>query len=138
MTAFVDTAGLLAVLDADDAGHPRAARAWRQLLAEDELLVTTSHVLVEVYALAQRRLGMEAVRTLATDFAPLLSVTWVDESSHASALSALLAAGQRGLSLVDCTSFEVMRRQGVRRVFTLDGDFSRQGFEVVPRGGRHG
>jgi len=134
VTTFVDTSGLLGLLDADDAGHARAARAWRALLEADEALVTSSHVLVEVYALAQRRLGMDAVRVIATDFAPLMDVVWVDESIHAAALAAFLAAGQRGLSLVDCSSFEVMRRRGVRRAFALDSDFRRQGFEVVPAG----
>lgn len=43
-------------------------------------------------------------------------------------------AGSRGLSLVDCTSFEVMRRTGTIRAFTLDADFARHGFEVLPRG----
>ncbi len=138
MTTFVDTSGLLAVLDADDAGHARAARAWRGLLANDEPLVTSSHVLVELYALAQRRLGMDAVRALATAFAPLLEVVWVDEPLHAAALSALLAAGHKGLSLVDCTSFEVMRRHGIRRAFALDADFARHGFEVVPTGSGRG
>ncbi len=135
MTVFVDTSALLAVLDADDAGHARAARVWAQLLEDDEPLVTTNYVLVEVYALVQRRLGLEAVRLLATDFAPLLEVQWVDETTHAAALGALLAAGQRGLSLVDCTSFEVMRRSGVRRAFAIDADFGRQGLEVLPPSG---
>ena len=134
MTTFVDTSGLLAVLDGDDAGHARAARAWRELLNADERLVTSGSVLVEVYALSRRRLGMDAVRVLATDFEPLLEVVWVEAEVHAAALGAFLAAGQRGLSLVDCTSFEVMRRGGIRRAFTLDSDFSRQGFEVLPPG----
>lgn len=138
MTTFVDTSGLLAVLDADDAGHARAARVFRQLLETDEALLTSSHVLVELYALAQRRLGMDAVRSLATDFAPLFGVVWVDEPIHQAALSALLVAGARGLSLVDCTSFEVMRRTGTRRAFTLDAAFARHGFEVVPRGSARG
>ena len=133
MTTLVDTSGLLAVLDSDDAGHARAARAWADLLRADEQLVTSSSILVEVYALTQRRLGMEAVRVLATDFEPLLDVVWVDAEVLAAALGAFLAAGQRALSLVDCTSFEVMRRSGIRRAFTLDADFARQGFEVVPR-----
>ena len=76
MTTLVDTSGLLAVLDSDDAGHARAARAWADLLRADEQLVTSSSILVEVYALTQRRLGMEAVRVLATDFEPLLDVVW--------------------------------------------------------------
>jgi predicted nucleic acid-binding protein len=36
------------------------------------------------------------------------------------------------VSLVDWTSFELMRRQGIERAFALDADFDRQGFATVP------
>ena len=48
------------------------------------------------------------------------------------AREALPAAGRRSVSLVDWTSFLVMRRHGVRRAFTIDPGFAIEGFEVVP------
>jgi predicted nucleic acid-binding protein len=132
MTTFVDTSALIALLDSSEARHAPCARAWKKLLDDDDSLVTSSYVLVETYALAQRRLGMEAVRTLTTDFAPLLVVDWIDEPIHSAALAALLTANRRELSLVDCVSFEVMRRRDVTRAFAIDTDFSKQGFTVVP------
>jgi predicted nucleic acid-binding protein len=101
-------------------------------LADDESLVTSSYVLVETYALAQRRLGIDAVRTLTTDYVPLLAVDWIDETVHGAALASLLTANRRELSLVDCVSFEIMRRRDVSRAFTLDADFAKQGFNVTP------
>jgi predicted nucleic acid-binding protein len=56
----------------------------------------------------------------------------VDEDRHREAREALLAAGRRTVSLVDWTSFLVMRRHGVRRAFTFDPDFGAEGFDVVP------
>jgi len=35
------------------------------------------------------------------------------------------------LSLVDCVSFEVMRRIGMNRVFCFDPHFEEHGFEVL-------
>ena len=64
--------------------------------------------------------------------APILHPVWVDESVHASAVASLLAAGRRGLSLVDCTSFELMRRNGLDEALALDRDFVDQGFGVSP------
>jgi predicted nucleic acid-binding protein len=52
---------------------------------------------------------------------------------HQAAVSALLVAGKRNLSLVDCVSFEVMRQGGIRTAFTLDWHFNEQGFEIIPR-----
>ena len=45
---------------------------------------------------------------------------------------ALLAASRRGLSLVDCVSFEVMRESGLKSAFTFDGHFREYGFTAVP------
>jgi len=87
---------------------------------------------VEATALAQRRLGLEAVRTLRDDLVPVLRVAWVDEDLHATALTALVAAGRRSVSLVDHVSFELMRRRGVRRALALDRHFAAQGFELLP------
>lgn len=62
MSTFVDTSALLAVLDASDVAHKVADRIWRRLIESDERLVSTNYVLVETFALVQRRLGLPAVR----------------------------------------------------------------------------
>lgn len=129
---FVDTSALIAVLDAEQPRHVEVAGAWKDLLLTATPLVTTNYVTLETNAVVQRRSGMTAVRALETDLLPPLDVEWVDQDTHAKALAAFLAADRRGLSLVDCTSFEVMRRRGIRRAFALDDDFRRQGFEVLP------
>jgi predicted nucleic acid-binding protein len=134
VSTFVDTSVLLALLDADQPQHARAAAAWRALLAADESLFATSYVLVETYALVQRRLGFDAVRTLTEDIVPLLAIEWIDEATHTAAVAALLTAARRGLSLVDCTSFLAMRRRGATRAFALDADFEGQGFTMLPAG----
>jgi predicted nucleic acid-binding protein len=132
VSVFVDTSALFAVLAADDEAHPAAAREWRRLMEGDALLETTSYVLVETHALVQVRLGFEAVRVLVRDFVPLLHVVWVEAEIHAAGVSAVLAAGRRSLSLVDCTSFEVMRRRSLARAFAIDRHFAEQGFDVIP------
>ena len=129
---FLDTSGLLAVLDASEARHPQATRAWREILDGSETLVTTSYVLVETTALAQRRLGLGAVADLEQAIVPAVNVVWVDEELHRFASGALLAARRRELSLVDCVSFAVMRQRGIRTAFALDRHFAEQGFTLVP------
>lgn len=132
MTVFVDTSALVALLDANEDKHAACGRVWRKLLQADAGLVTSNYVMVETYALAQRRLGLDAVRVLTADFLPLLTVDWVDEFVHAAGLASVLTANRRDLSLVDCVSFEVMRRRDINRAFALDSDFSKQGFTVLP------
>ena len=132
MSVFVDTSALFAILDADDQNHEQAKQAWVSLITQGTDLVCTSYILVEAFALVQRRLGMEAVRVLQEDMAPMLRVEWVDEITHAAGVAVLLTADRRQLSLVDCVSFNVMRRQSLKLAFTFDGHFAEQGFEQVP------
>ncbi|MBM4431479.1 MAG: PIN domain-containing protein [Chloroflexi bacterium] len=132
MSIYVDTSALYAVLDADDRNHPAAREAWAGLLQSGESLLCSNYVLVECFALVQHRLGLAAVRALQEDVVPVLSVYWVDEAVHAAGISALLTAGRERLSLVDCTSFELMRRLGLRTAFTFDEHFAEQGFACLP------
>lgn len=132
MKVLLDTSAFFAVMDADDADHTRAAGAWRGLMEQDDEATTTSYVLVETVALLQRRLGLAAVQAFHSDVAPLVTTVWVDEALHATAVGALLLSGRRRVSLVDCVSFEVMRRRGIRRAFALDRHFREQGFDLIP------
>jgi len=131
MSVFVDSSALYAVLDRDDVNHPAAATTYESLL-EHSTLLTHSYVALETTALVQRRLGMEAARALADDVLPALDLVFVDEPLHRAAEASLLAAGRRDVSLVDWTSFELMRRLGVVEAFAFDDDFAEQGFSAVP------
>jgi predicted nucleic acid-binding protein len=128
-SVFVDTSALYALLDASDAQHSQARAAWAGLAERRERLVTSNYVLVEAMALIGRRLGLEALRAFDSQFVPLLSVVWVDEALHRRAVAALLVAGLRDLSLVDCASFEIMRETSIDRAFAFDAHFQQQGFE---------
>lgn len=131
MTVFVDTSALYAVLDRDDDHHAAARPMWEHLLGGRDNLVTSNYVVVEMAALLQHRVGLAAARALFDDVLPALATEWVTPDDHARGVAALLAAGRRKLSLVDCTSFTIMRRLGVQRVFAYDRHFSEQGFETL-------
>jgi predicted nucleic acid-binding protein len=72
------------------------------------------------------------VRALFEAFVPALSVLYVDEQLHRSAVAAHLAAVGRRLSLVDWVSLQMMREEGHERAFAFDRNFVDQGFAVVP------
>lgn len=129
---LVDTSALYAVLDRDDRNHPVAKATWGKLLQADDTLIVTNYVVVETTALVQHRLGMEAIRLLCGDILPALDVHWITEADHMHAQNALLATDRRKLSLVDCSSFHVMRNRMVRTAFAFDPHFRKQGFEVLP------
>jgi len=132
MGLFVDTSAIYAALNARDEHHLAARDRWTDLLSGDEPLVTSNYVLVEAAALLGRRVGLQAVRDLQTEFAPALEISWVGEPLHARAVAALLTTGTRDLSLVDCVSFEIMRGLGLDTAFAFDDHFAQRGFRCIP------
>jgi len=131
MKIFVDTSAFFALLDRDDLNHAKALKCWQAILEREETLITTNYILIECFALIQNRLGMDAVRAFQEDIVPLLVTEHVGPETHKSGIAALLAAGRRKLSLVDCVSFEVMRDLGIKTYFAFDPHFSEQGFTAV-------
>ena len=132
MNIFVDTSALFALLDGDDSNYKKAKAAWADALNPGPSLVTSNYVLLECAVLIQGRLGMDALRGFHNDILPLIGVEWISEEIHARAVSALLAASKRSLSLVDCASFEVMRALGLSKALCFDPHFTEQGFSRIP------
>ena len=95
-------------------------------------MVTSNYVVLETSALVQNRMGISALRVFTEDIIPLVRIEWIAEQSHRTATQVLLTAGWRRLSLVDCVSFETMRRLGVTAAFCFDTHFKEQGFQVTP------
>lgn len=132
MNIFMDTAAFLAILNVNDQFHPPARKAWAEILESNAVLFTSNYVLLESITLLQHRFGIEAVRLFESNLLPILEVRWIDEPVHHQAMSALLVANRRHLSLVDCTSFEIMRQLGIETIFTFDPNFAEQGFKLIP------
>jgi len=132
MSVFADTSALFAVLAAKDPFHVRAGAEWVQLIDEREKLVSSNYVLLEITALLQSRIGLDAVRAFDNNILPVLEIVWIDQQTHERAVASLIGANRRQLSLVDMTSFSVMRERRIDTAFTFDIHFSEQGFSVVP------
>lgn len=121
MSLFVDTSIWYAAADSSDAGNARA----KAILAADELLITSDHVLVETWTLLRYRLNRlaaerfwEGLRNGAATIEPVgaadLEVAWQIGVSYR----------DQDFSFVDRTSFAVMRRLGIERAASLDDHFA--------------
>ncbi len=129
---FVDTSAILALVNPKDEHHLRARKGFESLSSRKAGLLTSSYVLVETYALLERRMGLAAVQAFRADLVPLCEVAWVDESVHEAALDLLIERRKRGLSLVDTTSFIVMRKRRLDEAFCFDPHFDEEGFVLMP------
>ncbi len=128
MMVFVDTSFFLAYLNGEDINQAAAKTAFERAIAQNVSFVTTNYVLVESFALIQNRLGVKALRDFQETMVPVLSVEFAGQNAHNAGVSAVLTASRRGLSLVDCVSFEIMRTLGVVAVLAFDSHFEEQGF----------
>ncbi len=130
MTLFVDTSGILALVDRDDRHHARVVEAFA--LGVSETLATHAYALVETLAVARRRYGPAIATDLIDRVFPALDVSPVDRALHASSLASFRDAVHSSVSLVDRTSFAFMRREGIERAIALDVDFRTAGFQTLP------
>lgn len=126
---FLDTSALYALADKSDPHHSTAYKKFELASKSGEIFLLHSYLLVESAALLQARLGLSSALLFLKD-AKSFEVEWVDMELHEEAIRELERIGKRGISLVDCTSFIVMRRRGVDRVLAFDSDFQEQGFSL--------
>lgn len=133
MSVFADTSGLYALLLESEEGHADTVRAFRDVLAGDRPLWTTSYVLVETIALLQSRVGLEPVRDFDEHVLPMFSVEWVSEALYRRGAYRVLKENRRRLSLVDCVSFEFMHERGIQDVLGFDRHFEEAGYRLLVR-----
>lgn len=128
---FVDTSAWYALRDQDDPAH----RAVRKAIEERRRLVTSTYVFSEAVTLMRARFHHAAAVTLGTYLRDPAIVTMlsVDEEVERQAWELFQKREDQEYSFTDCTSFVLMRREGISTCVALDDDFRREGFTVLPR-----
>lgn len=129
---FVDTSGLLPLLDRSDPEHEEMVEALSGLAEQRAGLVTSNYVFVETAALVRNRLGVERLRALGDVIERSFELIWVDEGLHRMAWELVRREGRKGPSLVDWVSFLAMRDRGLDTALALDRHFRDQGFATIP------
>jgi len=121
MSLFVDTSVWYAAADSSDISNTRA----KAILASGEPLVTTDHVLAETWTLLRYRIHRHAAERF---WEGLRSGTAAIEPVGTADLEAAWQIGvsyrDHDFSLVDRTSFAVMRRLGIERAASFDDHFA--------------
>ncbi len=131
---FVDTFYWGALFNQRDHWHDRALAFSRALTPSDRLW-TSDAVLTEVLAMFSgageylRRGASRRVRALLSDTHVVLI-----PATHEHFLEGFALYEQRpdkGYSLTDCMSMEIMRREGLTDVLTNDHHFTQEGFRIL-------
>ena len=136
MSLFVDTSIWYAAADSSDRSNVRS----KAILKSGEALLTSDHVLVETWTLLHHKLDRRAAdrfwEGLRSGIAAIETVTLADLEV---AWDIGVSWRDQDFSIVDRTSFAVMRRLGVDQVASLDTHFAvfrfgpkrRQSFHIL-------
>jgi len=131
---FLDTSGVYETADRSGRRHEAAAATFQQLLTERVPLLTTDLVLAELHGLTLGRLGPEIALDLVDRLSasPRLEVMATGPDVLRAAIELLRLRPGRRLSLVDASSFLLMRAHDVGTALALDADFDAEGFITLP------
>lgn len=129
---FVDTSGLYALVDKNDAHHRAAENVVRKVLRAGGRLVVTDYVVAEAVTLANARSGeYVAVRVLdLIEQSAGIRMEWVGPSRFDAVKRFFRKHADHAYSFTDCSSFVVMRELHLTQALTTDGHFPEAGFQA--------
>ncbi len=121
MSLFVDTSIWYSAADSSESSNARS----KAILAGSEPLVTTDHVLIETWTLLRHRIHRRAAERFWEGLrGGVAAIEPVGVADLEAAWQIGVAYRDQDFSIVDRTSFAVMRRLGIDRAASLDDDFA--------------
>lgn len=131
---FVDTGAWVALADADDAHHRKAAAVYPSLLSSSRKLITTNLIIAETYILILKELGHTAAVTFLENIKSSPRIERVHSSAaiETEAEELLVKYRDQDFSYTDAVSFIIMKKYRAKKAFTFDRHFIAAGFMTVP------
>jgi predicted nucleic acid-binding protein len=130
---FVDTLYLIATTNRKDQWHRAAVHASKAIAGSH--LVTTQEVLTEVlngFCEGGPILRQEAVRlVLDLQADPTVTIRQQSAPTFLAAIALSEARPDKGYSLTDCISMEVIRQEAISEILPHDRHFTQEGFTVL-------
>jgi uncharacterized protein len=130
---FLDTVGLVGVLNKDDEYHLQAIEVFATIGGEQRGVVTTDFVLGEVgNLLARTKLRDEVLwRVNELNQGDAAEVVYVEKELFVWGAKLYQERSDKAWGLVDCVSFSVMDRLGIVDAFTADHHFQQAGYNCL-------
>jgi predicted nucleic acid-binding protein len=126
VTLFVDTGFFYALAAEDDADHERAREVFEGLDPKrlPDLCVTTNHVVAETITLARARHEQAVVLGEQLYAEGLARIHWATPQDEQDAFVYFKKHRDQDYSFVDCLSFVVMEKLGIREALAIDRHFT--------------
>jgi len=127
---FLDASWLIAVANTDDQWHDRAEVVWRELVASNAPMVTTSLVLFELgdglSRIDQRALAIQLYDRLRGS--PRVQIVRPTPAQEAAAWQLFRQRPDKDWGATDWASFTIMGQLGLEESLTVDHHFEQAGF----------
>src|SRR3990167_4242769 len=134
---FIDTSVWLAYYLSDDRDHLKIKKLLEELIADKAIIYTSSDVIDEtvtrlIYTTSPRfvKKFIDFINAGITTGNPIQ--LWIDEQSQQDAFEFVVKFLEHKLSLTDCTTIVLLKRFNINTLITLDSDFRKVGFNVLP------
>jgi predicted nucleic acid-binding protein len=130
---FLDTSYALALVSEDDTNHATAVELSIKLESAQMRLITTWAVLLEIgNALSKRKERGRAITLIATILSdPQVQVVSLTDDLLLNAFELYKLRSDKDWGLIDCLSFVVMQRYGIKSALTADHHFVQAGFSAL-------
>ena len=132
-SVFLDTCGLIALVNTDDQWHGKAEKVWAELAESANGLATSSLVLIELAdglsRVHHRSLAIQMVDALRRS--ERVDVVQVDERLEKIGWQLFRDRTDKNWGMTDCVSMSLMTDRRIRDVFTADHHFEQAGFNIL-------
>lgn len=129
---FADTSGWGNLVDPRQTYHSLARGIYEAARQQGRKLVTTNYVITELVALMTSPLRVPRSKTIefidSIKSSPYVDAIHIDARIDAEAWELLSSRSDKQWSLVDCSSFIVMRNRRMTDALTTDHNFEQAGF----------
>ncbi len=133
MRVFVDTGAWIALTDKTDDYHKAALKIHAYLEENNAWLITSDYIIDETITWLRYKAGHKAAVKFwsRVNNSRVTEIIDVDTEIKNSAWKTFLKYTDHELSFTDCTSFAIMKKHKLPKVFSYDSHFKVLGFQVL-------
>lgn len=134
---FVDTSAFLALVNEKDVNHIAAARFLEDIKdgkVKVKKIITSNYIMDETLTRIRYAVGHKEAVRWGKDILASRVVEKIEVGREIFELAWKLfeTYEDKVLSFTDCTSFAIMKKNGIEKAFSFDGDFKSIGFVLLP------
>lgn len=135
MKLFVDTSAFIALVDATDRNHQKAKTCYLDMTQSMNRLVSSNFVICETLNYLRTRISYRVSIEFRESIykSTILDVIPISSEIEEAAYTIFKKYKDKDFSFTDCTSFVLMERKSIKKVFAFDHHFEQYGsFQMIP------